>query len=240
MVLDWYASNVYCVGVSIMNKNIIDLTNKRFGRLVVIRFFPRDNSIISRREGARWICLCDCGTQCLIYSSDLLGENTRSCGCLAIEVRREIGHNSEKHGHASVNSPEYRSWTAMRNRCINPRNHAYKDYGGRGITICHEWDDFRVFLADMGLRPVPIREYTLDRIDNNGPYSKENCRWSTRLEQGNNRRNNVTITFLEKTLTVNQWARYLDMPYSTLKNRLYTRKWSVERSLTEPIRSKGY
>jgi hypothetical protein len=121
---------------------------------------------------------------------------------------------------------------SMRARCLNPDNDAYRNYGGRGITIAPEWDDFRAFLRDMGPKPSP--KHQLDRIDNSKGYNKDNCRWTSATENLNNKRTNRSLTFNGKTQTVAQWAAEAGMNYRTLNNRI-NRGWPVERALTEPV-----
>ena len=130
------------------------------------------------------------------------------------------------------------TYSSMKNRCLNPKNTAWKDYGGRGITICERWlikkpigQGFRNFLADMGERPAG---FSIERIDNDGPYSPENCRWATRADQYANRRSNVWLTYGGETMTMKQWAAHLDIPYTTLCNR-YRKKWTTEAILDTHI-----
>ena len=126
----------------------------------------------------------------------------------------------------------FRIWTEMRSRCNNPRRKRYKDYGGRGITVCDRWQVFENFFADMG--HPPTSKHSLDRKDNNKGYSPDNCRWATQTEQANNTRKNVRITFQGKTLTMKEWARELHVNYWSLRGRLRNYKWSVERAFTTP------
>ena len=126
------------------------------------------------------------------------------------------------------------TYSSMKRRCLNPNNTAWMDYGGRGIEICERWlvkkpigQGFRNFLADMGERP---HGYTLERIDNDGPYSSENCRWASRADQYANRRSNVWLTHNGETMTLAQWAAHLGIPYTTLCNR-YRKRWPTESIL---------
>ena len=129
--------------------------------------------------------------------------------------------------------PVYGTWNQMLQRCTNPRVAAYPDYGGRGITVDPAWRTFAGFYADMGDPPAP--GLTLDRIDNDGPYSKANCRWATRLEQAANRRGLRLVTFAGRTQSVRRWAAEVGMGYLTLYTRLFRDGWSVEAALTTPV-----
>jgi hypothetical protein len=129
----------------------------------------------------------------------------------------------------------YKAWAAMVARCDHPTHTSYSSYGGRGITYDPRWKDFSAFLADMGERPAGM---TLDRIDNDGPYCRENCRWATAEQQQNNRRCNRLVEYAGLTYTLAQWASITGFQFGTLRNRL-DRGWSVERSLTEPVHLKG-
>jgi hypothetical protein len=129
--------------------------------------------------------------------------------------------------------PEYGSWRAMKDRCLNPRHSAYDRYGGRGVTICERWLTFANFFADMGPRPTP--EHSLDRVDANGNYEPENCRWATDAEQNQNSRKNRFLTHDGQTLCVSEWARRIGIKAATLEQRLNL-GWSVERALTAPLR----
>lgn len=132
------------------------------------------------------------------------------------------------HGHASgeCQTPEYRAWADMKNRCDNPDIKSHEFYGARGITYCERWRSFENFFADMGLRPS--EHHSLGRKDNDGPYCPENCRWEVREQQDNNRRDNVFLEYMGERLTLAQWARRLGMSRNTINGR-YRRGWNAEQ-----------
>lgn len=141
----------------------------------------------------------------------------------------------ERHGmkHTLV----YDVWLTMKQRCLNPKNKHYSYYGGRGIQVCERWkNSFRSFMQDMGPRPHGM---TLERVDNNGPYSPENCVWASRLSQCLNRRDTRTITHNGITLHLREWANKIGIEYNTLYSRLNRYRWSVEKALTTPLSPKG-
>jgi hypothetical protein len=123
-----------------------------------------------------------------------------------------VVHGNSRHGKESR---EYRTWRHIRSRCRNKNNPAYKDYGGRGISVCDRWNSFANFLADMGPKPSP--KHQIERIDNDGDYEPSNCRWATPIEQSNNRRTNHFITIRGRTLSIADWAREIDFPYKELR-----------------------
>lgn len=149
----------------------------------------------------------------------------------------QFPRGGHRHGkHRLSYTPEYRAWQQMRLRCHDPKHAAYPNYGARGIYVCERWlKSPTAFLADMGKKPSPKHE--LDRIDNDGPYSPENCRWSTRSENDRNRRNNRVVEHNGEALTLVAWSERAGVPQDTLKNRLDV-GWSVERALTTPVRGK--
>jgi hypothetical protein len=183
----------------------VDLTGKRFGMLIVL-------NKLSNTKGTKWNCLCDCGNYTEVRGSNLTSGATRSCGCLRRSYPRD--HYTI---HGMANSSERYSYQHAKSRCENPTDPAYPRYGGRGIKFC--WNSFVDFYADMGPKPEGL---TLERIDNNGPYSKENCKWATRKEQGNNKRNNILITYDGITGTIAYWSDLLGLSHKLIHYRYYS------------------
>ena len=195
----------------------LELVGQKFGRLMVEKFSRK-----SKYGYSLWQTRCDCGAEKTVSGSHLKSGHTKSCGC----VRKEI--TSKRYfKHGMTQSPIYNIWSNMKCRCLNRNDAQYKDYGGRGILICKAWlDSFETFLSDMGEKPEGL---SIDRIDNNGNYEPNNCRWSDRYEQNNNARSNVKITYKGKTLNMAQWARELNINKGTLRSRLNA-GWSTEKA----------
>lgn len=153
----------------------IDLTGQKFGLLTVTGKSPT-----LRKAGALWLCQCECGGATSADSMKLRKGLTKSCGC-----RQFSGLSRVTHGYSKAKSPTYRTWKEMRQRCQNPNSDKWKWYGGRGVSVCPQWEVFEIFLADMGERPAG---HTLDRRDSDGNYEKDNCRWATPKQQAETNR----------------------------------------------------
>lgn len=200
----------------------LDLIGQKFGRLLVEsadkRTNPRGDKIVV------YTCLCDCGTRKVIARSSLINGLTKSCGCLKKELAK-IKHTT----HNKSSTKEYSIWSSMVKRCTNKNCKGYKNYGGRGITLNPRWLKFENFFADMG--KAPDKHYSLERIDVNGGYWKENCKWIPILEQSRNKRNTVWIEYEGKTLLAKDWEKITGIPRRCIQNRL-KKGWSVKDTLT--------
>lgn len=203
----------------------VDISDKIFGCLKVIGFAEQD-----KNRQSKWFCRCECGNIVKVCGASLKKGLTKSCGCMSI---KNTITRSTKHGHSTRanSSPEYNTWHCVIQRTQNTKNKKYHDYGGRGITVCERWKSFENFFADMGKRP---KGTTLDRIDNNLGYYKENCRWATPIEQANNTRRNVFLTYDGKKMTVSQWEVEQGFKSGVIKHRLKN-KWPIDKAITTPV-----
>lgn len=205
-----------------MGKKAIDLTGQSFGQLTVLS--RAENNGIA----VMWNCVCSCGTVKSVSAGNLTKGSTVSCGCY--RIKNTISRLST---HGMRYTPTYRAWIAMRRRCFVESDDSFKDYGGRGVTVCDRWvNSFDNFLSDMGVRPDGK---SLDRIYVNGPYSPENCRWSSLVEQARNKRNSRFITYDGETLSMAEWCERLGGGRSVVSGRLL-RGWSEARAVSEPIK----
>ena len=197
----------------------LDLIGRKFGRLTVISF-----SHINQRQCTVWNCVCECRNTTQTSGVELVRGHTKSCGCLNIDKLLE---RSTKHRMADT--PIYTTWQRIKDRCTNPNNPKYKDYGGRGIKVCDKWlKSFDDFFADMKNKPSSC--HTIDRINVNGDYEPNNCRWATPKEQANNTRRNRLLTCNEETHTMAEWASIVNINYNTISQRL-RRGWPISKAL---------
>lgn len=194
-----------------MGRHVTIEIGERRNRLTVIAAdTPKPNG------EKRVIVKCDCGTQKTVTLSTFRKDETVSCGCYNLERIRRT--NKDRATHGMTNTTEFRVWDGMKARCLNPNHTFYRLYGGRGIYICDRWkESFSNFLADMGPRPEGT---TLDRIDNDGPYSPENCRWATRDEQYNNRSTSRFLIVGSTCMSITQWSKKTGLMRKTITERL--------------------
>ena len=202
----------------------IDETGNTHGRLKVL-------TLAENTSRKSWVCRCSCGNMKTVEATKLRSGHTKSCGCILKELVGDK-HPTYKHGQAAsgnkLPSKTYESWAGMVSRCTNPTTVGYHRYGGRGIAVDPRWLKFENFLADMGERPAGL---TLDRVDNDLNYSKENCKWSSKQGQAANRSNVLQITYAGKTQILAEWARELKLPYNKLYHLTSTKKLTLESAI---------
>lgn len=207
---------------------LVDLVGRRFGKLTVLHR-NADHIAPSGQHIRMWQCRCDCGNERNVAGQNLIKGHTQSCGCLR-------SHNRLKHGECFGGKPTrlYRIWAGMKSRCSSPGSSHYEKYGARGISVCADWDDFTKF-KEWAIESGYNDSLTLDRIDVNGNYSPENCRWVSYKTQGNNTRRNMTFEFNHQIHTLSEWAEITHIPYKALWERINRGGWSIEKALTTPI-----
>lgn len=200
------------------------MIGKRFGKLKVIKKVGVDNN-----RFITWLCECDCGNKVVVRGSNLRTGNTKSCGCVRKENTKMLNFVT-----GMSNSRLHRIWSGMKSRCFNPNAKHYHRYGGRGITVCEEWrHQFKPFY-DWAMSHGYTDELTIDRIDNDGNYCPENCRWVTVKEQSRNMSKNRFVNFRGETLCVADLAIKYNISSSVLLGRI-NRNWDIERALTTPV-----
>lgn len=201
-----------------------DMTGEHFGRLTVLRYAGK-----APNGHSRWLCQCACGQITTVTRSNLIAGRQVSCGCKRQEQASQMNYI-----HGGRRTRLYSIWSNMITRTENPNGTAYHRYGGRGIKVCSEWRDsfpiFRAWALAHGYRDG----LTLERIDNDGGYSPDNCRWATWQEQFNHRCDTHYITFDGKTQSLTRWARERALPPSALFQRVYA-GWNAQRALTTPL-----
>lgn len=202
-----------------------NLSGMKFGKLLVTQF-----SHIGKHYVKYWCCVCECGDHKIIAGNHLQRGHTKSCGCIS-----KVLKSTFKHGHhpKSGPSPEYISWQAMKRRALYSKQDHFNRYGGRGIKCCERWlNSFENFLQDMGPRPSLF--HTLDRINNDGDYCPENCRWATKKQQARSRCSSRIIQHNGKSKTLAEWAEEAGMDLRSLWQRL-KRGWDMEKSIKTPL-----
>ena len=201
----------------------LDLSGTRFGRLIAVEDVGR-----CKDRHHLWRCVCDCGNEAIVSSNQLRRGNTRSCGCLMFDT-------NTKHGQHKTRL--YKTWANMVARCTTPSASNYECYGGRGITVCEEWRSFKPFYEWAVLNGYQSN-LTIDRIDVNGNYCPENCRWATAKEQANNTRRSHYLTFNGETHTITEWSKITGLSPGCIRGRLGVCGWSVGDALTKPAQER--
>lgn len=204
--------------------NLTDLTGQTFGSLLVIRRASCDE-----KNNCFWECLCSCGNTIVIKGSRLTGKRIRSCGC-------KSNKGGFKHGLSETKLYGIRK--GMLHRCYNPTNKSFKTYGGKGIGVCNDWRYNPSSFLEWAEENKYKEGMSLDRLDNEGDYCPENCRFIPISEQSYNRKTNNNITFRGETRNITEWAKHLKIPRSTLSKRIHKFKWSIERAFTTPVKQR--
>ena len=204
----------------------LNLKDKRFGKLVAVERAKNVGKKVS------WKCLCDCGNETNVLTTNLTTNRIKSCGCLRTErtVQRSTTHNQR---HTKL----YEVWKTMKQRCFNPKNKGYKNYGGRGIKICDEWKNNYQAFYEWSMNNGYKEGLSIDRIDVNGNYEPSNCRWADRFTQNNNTRKNKPFIINGVSKTIHQWAREYNIPVEIVRSRFYTLHWDIVKALTTPVKS---
>lgn len=202
---------------------IKNMTGLQFGRLNVVAFAGLHEDL-----SAKWLCVCSCGNSATVRGASLRSGRSKSCGCLKKEIA-SVTFKRVKTTHGKSGSEIYEVWKGIIKRCKNKNKKDFNNYGGRGITVCDRWLDFDNFYSDMGEKPEGM---SIDRINNDGNYEPQNCRWATRSEQSRNKRNNRWFTLNGKTMTLADWADSIGISHSSLSERL--EKYTEEEALTMP------
>ena len=204
----------------------LNLTGQRFGALVVIGRADNDPS-----GKTRWWCQCDCGELKVILATSLVRGLTRSCGCFNKSVASKRMRKHLLSGHRL-----YGIWTDMKKRCSNPSCKSFDNYGGRGIKVCPAWENHFQLFYTWSLLNGYSDNLSLDRIDVNGDYHPDNCRWVDRVTQANNCRTNHYLTYQGERKTIAEWARVLGMSDAVIRTRISKLGWSTEKALSTPVR----
>jgi group I intron endonuclease len=212
------SSDVNAVGIG----RFIDITGQKFNRLTAIKYMGE----------SKWLCKCDCKKEIIVNGDALKSGNTKSCGCLKLEMLKSRNKGYYK------NSRAYNIWCAIKQRCNYKKHKYYKNYGGRitPITICKRWsgkNGFKNFLKDMG--EPPTNKHQINRINNDKGYNKKNCNWVLPKINSRNKTNNRMITYNGKTQCLSSWAEELGINQRILWDRIYRYKWSIEKAFNTPV-----
>lgn len=207
----------------------------RFGRLIAEKRFVKERKLKNGKCGNRtfYHCKCDCGNFVDVEAYHLIHGHTKSCGCYKIEATKKANTT-----HGETNTRLYRIWAAMRRRCYYSKDIGYKDYGGRGIKVCEPWRKSYELFRDWALNNGYTEKLTLDRIDVNGDYYPENCRFITLTEQCRNRRITIMVEYNGERKSLIEFAKEYNIKYRTLYDRYVTKKLPIDVCLTTPVKKK--
>lgn len=189
----------------------------------------------SRHGKARWRCRCDCGNEVDVISSCLKSGRTLSCGCLQKEAAK-----ATLYIHGETGTRLHNIWKDMIRRCEQTDRKQYRNYGGRGITVCSSWRDDFVSFRNWAVSNGYSDDLSIDRIDNDKGYSPENCRWATATEQSRNRRGRVMVTYQGRTMCLSAWTEELGLNYSVMRDRIVERGWSPEVAFNTAVGGKKF
>lgn len=205
-----------------------NLEGNTFGRWTVL--YEVEPKIDKRNKRIRyWMCRCECGNEKPVQGHSLINGKSKSCGCLHSEIMQDVGHNNKSHGLSDTRL--YRIYNHIINRCYNKNDNRYDNYGGRNIRVCEDWlSSFEKF-ADWAVSNGYDDELSIDRIDVNLNYCPENCRWTDKYTQANNKTNTKVYTFNGETHSIAEWSRIVNIPYKKLWKR-FSLGWDIEKALT--------
>lgn len=217
---------------------LIDRTGERYGKLIVLQ--RAEDFICSfGRKLVMWKCQCDCGNICSVSTNSLRTGATTSCGCWNYEQQKKSETKKIIHGDRKKDSPYYKlyeRWLGMRERCYSKKSVHYQNYGARGIKMCDEWKNNYLLFKEWALNNGFDTTLSIDRIDVNGDYCPENCRWATNEQQQNNKRNNKYLTYNNETHTQSEWSKITGLSRYAISGRLKS-GWSIEDTLSTPSRN---
>ena len=199
----------------------IDITGKKFNKLTVVERLQNDTGGIPV-----WLCKCDCGNFTRVRGKNLKNGSVKSCGCIL--------KNGTTTTHGLSKTKIYNTWNSMKARCFNPKSCSYKRYGARGITVCEEWKNSFEEFYSWSIQNGYNENLTIERIDNNGNYCPENCKWISQKQQCRNRRTNIEFEYMGEKHILIEWCEILNLDYKFIHNRIYKMGWSFEKSISTP------
>ena len=206
-----------------------DLTGQKFGHLLVLE--RAENRICKSQKIVCWKCKCDCGNIAIVQASNLITGNSTNCGCIRKKHSIE-GARKKNTKHNQSHNRIYFIWQSMKDRCYNSNNKNYKNYGGRNITVCNEWKNDFILFYNWAMNNGYKEDLTIDRIDVNGNYEPNNCRWATIKQQENNKRNNHILYYNNEKHNITEWASILGINRNIIYDRLRY-GWTVEKALSK-------